>query len=159
MKIKTLLAKAKTSTPEEVMQMMKDEFWDSRAIGYLPTANEDYSMEDGNVYATADHNRFLSSGYATRISPLLQGGEFVINVTIDRLLDNKGFASQRWESEFEETVKPPIEATLKWAAARAAEVAIEQQAQLFVRAGMPEDVARKTAKRLWNNEMKGVRGV
>lgn len=160
MKAKTLLAQAAKCTTQEdadnLLQVLKDAFCQSRALWHLSVYNEDAHMEGDKPFVRFELNHKISDKYITMIRPEIRAGKLVVDVVTNRMLDGLGMSSQSWEVvDGLEDVLPRRDddvengMTIAQLATQAKLAAIANHAELIQEVGVPRTRALKVAKQCW----------
>lgn len=159
MKVKTLLALAATCTTdtaaEALLDTIREVFGKTRALGHLPEANPDFSMEglpnDCSPFVRYELNHVLSNQFIIMIQPEIRDGKMGITVLTNHMRDGMGMQSRDWEifKELEEHIEADSEMTVAQLAQAAKDEAIRQHAVLLESVGVATKAALRAAKASW----------
>ena len=156
MRISTLLNAAKKARTDveiaELLENFKAAFLGTRALGHLPTANDEaYLEKKGCPHLQFELNRVISNEYITMIRPEIRDGIMTVGVTTHRMLDKLGMASQKWEEleDFDNLLHGNSTKTVKSLAQVAKLFAIDHHGRLIRTVGVSDLLADKTAKKSW----------
>jgi hypothetical protein len=155
MKVKELLEQAsrcKTDTDvEQLLDRLQQTFAKSRWLRHLSVINREACIEN-HPFVRFEFNREISEDYVMMIQPQIRDGECSVTIQTNRILDRLGLSSQHWEviDGMDELIECDPERTVSDVAVRAAELAMMQHSLLIESVGVPETIARKTAKVCWS---------
>ncbi len=155
MKVKSLLKIASKCKTEEDASALLDRlirtFKNENPVKRLPWYNEDYSMEDNNPSVKFELNHVISNYYITMIRPEIRGGKLTVLVSTNRMLDDLGIASKRWEvtQEMEDLIECDDESTITDIAFRAKQYALSNHTRLIEAVGVSSATAKEFAERSW----------
>lgn len=155
MKIKSILAQAaKCTTPEDaqnLLETMKRVFGNHKLLSHLGIYNDEYYMEDEKPFVRFELNREISDEYVTMIRPEIRDDKFIVVVQMNRMNDKLGMWSRDFEvvdgmdDDFEQDGEQTIDKVCKRVVAQA----IGYHQLLIESVGVPESLAKKTAKSSW----------
>lgn len=155
MKIKSILAQAAKCTTQEdaqnLLETMKRVFGNHKLLSHLGIYNDEYYMEDEKPFVRFELNREISDEYVTMIRPEIRGGKFIVVVQMNRMNDKLGMWSRDFEvvdgmdDDFEQDGEQTIDKVCKRVVAQA----IGYHQLLIESVGVPESLAKKTAKSSW----------
>jgi hypothetical protein len=153
MKVKTILKRAgKCKTDDDVdglFDLLHGEFSKHFRLG---TYNHEALMEDGAPFVGFEIIREINDHYATKIRPMVRDGALVVVVGTDYFKDGRGLASQNYEQADgldEAVIEAYDDQTVKELCEIATDLAIADHRLLIERVGVPESIARETAKKCW----------
>ncbi len=156
MKINALLKQAsRCKTDEDAEQLLdrlQQAFAKSRWLKHLSVTNREAYIEDQAI-VRFEFNHEISEDYVVMIQPQICDGECSVIIQTNRMLDRLGMSSQHWEvmDGMDELIECDPERRVCDVAIRSAELAIMQHSLLIKSVGVPETIARKTAKACWSN--------
>lgn len=155
MKIKSILAQAAKCTTQEdaqnLLETMKRVFGNHKLLSHLGIYNDEYYIEDEKPFVRFELNREISDEYVTMIRPEIRGGKFIVVVQMIRMNDKLGMWSRDFEvvhgmdDDFEQDGEQTIDKVCKRVVAQA----IGYHQLLIESVGVPESLAKKTAKSSW----------
>lgn len=155
MKIKELLKQASrcktVADAEKLLDTLQQAFAKSRWLRHLSVTNREACIEE-QAFVGFEFNREISEDFVMMIQPLIRDGECSVSIQTNRMLDRLGLSSQHWEvmDGMDELIECDPERTVSDVAIRSAELAIMQHSLLIESVGVPETIARKTAKACWS---------
>jgi hypothetical protein len=155
MKIKSILAQAaKCNTQEDaqnLLETMKRVFGNHKLLSHLGIYNEEYYMEGDKPFVRFELNREISDEYVTMIRPEIRDGKLIVVVQMNRMKDKLGMWSKDFETidGMDDDFEQDGDQTIHNLCNRVADQAIAYHRLLIESVGVPEAVAKKTAKASW----------
>ena len=155
MKVKTLLALAATCVTEDdaqnLLYALKDAFSKTSALGHLPAANLDASMEGDTPFVRYELNNVLSDQFILMIQPEIRDEKLCVAVCLNHMKDGLGMQSQDWELflDLETCLDAEPDETIAALAKRVKEVALDHHAELLTSVGLKRAPAKRAAAQSW----------
>ncbi len=109
------------------------------------------TRQNHKPFVSFELNREISDAYITMIRPEIRDGAFTVTVCTNRMLDNLGMSSKKWEAVdgMDDLIEANEEQTINDICKHAVELAIADHRILIEQVGVPQSAAKIAAKKAW----------